>query len=106
MGHEEVIQALRKFVDDRDWQQFHSPENLAKSISIESAELLELYQWGEEPDIERIREELADVLAYCFHLADNLGIDVYEAVLSKIVKNEEKYPIDKSKGSSAKYDRF
>jgi len=106
MGHQEVIEALRKFVAERDWKQFHSPENLAKSISIESAELLELYQWGEEPNLERVREELADVLAYCFHLADNLGIDIDEAVLAKINKNEVKYPVEKSRGTSAKYDRL
>jgi NTP pyrophosphatase (non-canonical NTP hydrolase) len=106
MGTERALEALRKFVAGRDWKQFHTRENLAKSISIEAAELLELFQWGDEPDEERIREELADVLAYCLHLADDLGIDVDDLVLEKVAKNELKYPVDKSKGTSHKYDRL
>jgi dCTP diphosphatase len=106
MGTERALEALRKFVAERDWKQFHTRENLAKSISIEAAELLELFQWGDEPDEERIREELADVLAYCLHLADDLGIDVDDLVLEKVAKNELKYPVEKSKGTSHKYDRL
>ena len=106
MGTERALEALRKFVAERDWKQFHTRENLAKSISIEAAELLELFQWGDEPDEERIREELADVLAYCLHLADDLGIDVDTLVVEKVAKNELKYPVEKSKGTSYKYDRL
>ncbi len=106
MGHNRALDALRQFVADRDWKQFHTRENLAKSISIEAAELLELYQWGEAPDEARVREELADVLAYCLHLADDLGVDIDELILEKIAKNESKYPVDKSRGKSDKYDRL
>jgi dCTP diphosphatase len=106
MGSERALEALRQFVAARDWKQFHTRENLAKSISIEAAELLELFQWGDEPEEERIREELADVLAYCLHLADDLGIDVDDLVLEKVAKNELKYPVEKSKGTSQKYDRL
>lgn len=106
MGSERALEALRQFVAERDWKQFHTRENLAKSISIEAAELLELFQWGDEPDEERIREELADVLAYCLHLADDLGIDVDDLVLEKVAKNELKYPVEKSRGTSQKYDRL
>jgi len=106
MGHNRAIDALRQFVADRDWKQFHTRENLAKSISIEAAELLELYQWSDTPDEARVREELADVLAYCLHLADDLGVDIDEIILEKIAKNEAKYPVDKARGKSDKYDRL
>jgi NTP pyrophosphatase (non-canonical NTP hydrolase) len=106
MGYEKALEALRKFVADRDWKQFHTRENLAKSISIEAAELLELYQWDNSPDEARVKEELADVLAYCLHLADDLGVDINQLVLDKIAKNEAKYPVDKSRGKSDKYDRL
>jgi NTP pyrophosphatase (non-canonical NTP hydrolase) len=106
MGSDRALDALREFVAARDWKQFHTRENLAKSISIEAAELLELFQWDEEPDEERIREELADVLAYCLHLADDLGFDIDDIVLEKIAKNELKYPVEKSRGKSQKYDRL
>ena len=106
MGYEKALEALRKFVAERDWKQFHTRENLAKSISIEAAELLELYQWGETPDEERVKEELADILAYCLHLADDLGVTIDELVLEKVIKNETKYPVEKSRGSSSKYDRL
>lgn len=106
MGSERALEALRQFVAARDWKKFHTRENLAKSISIEAAELLELFQWGDEPEEERIREELADVLAYCLHLADDLGVDVDDLVLEKVAKNELKYPVEKSRGTSQKYDRL
>lgn len=106
MGSERALEALRQFVAARDWKKFHTRENLAKSISIEAAELLELFQWGDEPGEERIREELADVLAYCLHLADDLGVDVDDLVLEKVAKNELKYPVEKSRGTSQKYDRL
>jgi NTP pyrophosphatase (non-canonical NTP hydrolase) len=106
MGSEKAIKALREFVEAREWKQFHTRENLAKSISIEAAELLELFQWDDNPDEERLREELADVLAYCLHLADDLDIDIDDLVLEKIAKNELKYPVEKSRGKSNKYDRL
>ena len=92
-----------KFQKDRNWKQFHTPENLAKSISIESAELLEHFQWDNEYDINEVADELADILNYCFLMADTLDLDVKEIVLNKIRKNAEKYPIEKSYGKSTKY---
>lgn len=98
-----MIEQLRAFVAERDWQQFHTPENLAKSISIESAELLECFQWGADPDRERIHEELGDVLTYCILLADKLGRDVESLVLDKLELTKSKYPVEKSHGRSTKY---
>jgi NTP pyrophosphatase (non-canonical NTP hydrolase) len=103
---DQVIQQLRSFVAERDWKQFHTPENLAKSISIEAAELLELFQWGSEVDQVNIKDELADVLTYCILLADQYGLDPYELVIEKLEKTKEKYPVEKSKGKSDKYDRL
>ena len=98
--------ALRQFVAERNWQQFHTPANLAKSISIESAELLELFQWSETANVEEIRDELADVLTYCILLADKFDLDAEKIILEKLEKTKAKYPIDKSYGSSDKYDRL
>jgi len=98
-----TLQALRAFVAEREWDQFHSPENLAKSISIEAAELLELYQWGDEPDQTRVEEELADVVTYCIHLANRIGVDLDEIVMSKLTKTAEKYPVHLAKGRMTKY---
>src|SRR5690606_1935983 len=98
-----TLAALRAFVAERDWDQFHSPENLAKSISIEAAELLELYQWGSAPDQERVEEELADVLTYCLHLAHKPGVDIDDIILSKLEKTRAKYPVDLAKGRMTKY---
>lgn len=106
MDSGELLQKLRQFVAEREWNQFHTPENLAKSISIEAGELLELYQWNPDADSERVREELADVITYCLLLADKHGFDVNEIVLDKLEKTIEKYPVDKSKGKSDKYDRL
>lgn len=106
MEKNEALQQLRSFVAERDWKQFHTPENLAKSISIEAAELLELFQWNGDADEARIKDELADVLTYCILLADHHGLDPYELVIEKLEKTKEKYPIDKSKGKSDKYDRL
>lgn len=106
MSFTETNQVLRKFVNERDWDQFHAPSNLAKSISIESAELLELFQWSEEADIERVKDELADVLTYCILLADKLSLDPTSIVLEKLDKTAQKYPVEKSKGKSDKYDRL
>jgi dCTP diphosphatase len=98
-----TLTALRAFVETRDWDQFHSPENLAKSISIEAAELLELYQWGSNPDQTRIEEELADVVTYCIHLANKLGVDLDDIVMRKLESTEQKYPVELAKGRMTKY---
>jgi len=103
---ESVLAKLRSFVAERDWSQFHTPENLAKSISIEAAELLECFQWSGEGERERVVEELADVLTYCFLLADKLGVDPLGIVSEKLAVTVKKYPVDKAKGSSAKYDEL
>ena len=106
MGNEELRGALRQFVAERNWQQFHTPENLAKSISIESSELLELFQWSEPSSIEEVKDELADVLTYCLLLADKYDLDIEKIVLEKLEKTKAKYPVEKSFGSSEKYDRL
>ena len=105
---EHLIQALVQFRDERDWAQFHDSKNLAAAIGIEAAELNELFLWktnkeSEEVDRERIKEELADVIAYALMLAHKHGIDVKEAVLEKIAKNATKYPVEKAKGTAKKY---
>ena len=101
-----TIDRIRKFTEDRDWDQFHTPANLAKSISIEANELLECYQWSDEADLEHVREELADVIVYCQNLLDKLGLDVDEIVNSKMAKNEAKYPVETARGIAAKYDQL
>ena len=102
-----TIDRIRKFTDDRDWQQFHTPSNLAKSISIEANELLECFQWSDSDyDIRHVKEELADVLVYCRNMLDTLGLDEDEIVNAKMDQNEAKYPVEKARGSSAKYDRL
>ena len=102
---QETIDRIKRFTEDRDWDQFHSPANLAKSISIEANELLECFQWSDSDyDLEHVKEELADVIVYCQNMRDKLGLDVDEIVMSKMSKNEAKYPIEKAKGSAAKYD--
>ncbi|MBQ4000986.1 MAG: nucleotide pyrophosphohydrolase [Lachnospiraceae bacterium] len=104
---DKTIARIRKFTEDRDWDQFHSPANLAKSISIEAAELLECFQWSEtDYDLEHVKEELADVIVYCQDMLDKLGLNVDEIVNSKMDKNEAKYPVEKAKGSNAKYDKL
>lgn len=90
----------------RDWGQFHSPENLAKSISIEAAELLECFQWGPDFDADDVRGELADVLTYCILLADKLGLDTDQIVLDKLAVTGRKYPVEQARGRSAKHDRL
>ncbi len=103
---DELKNELIKFQKERDWKKFHTPENLAKSISIEAAELLEHFQWGKEYNLEEVSEELADVLIYCIYMADSLDLDIYEIILNKMEKNAIKYPIDKSKGNAKKYTEF
>ena len=103
----ETIERIRKFSEDRDWDQFHSPENLAKSIVIEAAELLECFQWSNSDyDLQHVKEELADVIVYAQDLLDKLGLDADEIVNIKMEQNEKKYPVEKAKGNAAKYDQF
>lgn len=105
--NQETINRIRKFTKDRDWEQFHSPENLAKSIVIEAAELLECFQWSDKDyDIQHIKEELADVMVYTRNLLDVLELDEDEIINMKMSMNEAKYPIEKAKGNSAKYDKL
>lgn len=101
-----LVLALRKFNKERDWDQFHTPENLAKSISIEAGELLECFQWDNNYDKEHLCEELADVLSYCIMLADRLDVSIEEIVLDKLEKTKKKYPVEKAKGVSTKYDQL
>ena len=103
---DELMRELIKFQTERDWEQFHTPENLAKSISIEAAELLEHFQWNEEYEKEEVVDELADVINYCFLMADALDVDVKEIVLNKMEKTAKKYPVEKAKGVSTKYDKL
>lgn len=106
MDDRALLDTLRAFVAERDWDQFHAPENLAKSIAIESGELLECYQWGADPDENRVRDELADVLTYALLLADKIGADPNELVLDKLELTRKKYPIEQSRGRSVKYDQL
>lgn len=104
---QETIERIRKFTEDRDWDQFHSPANLAKSIVIEFAELLECFQWSDdEYDLQHIKEELADVMVYSQNLLDKLGLDADEIVNMKMSQNEAKYPVEKAKGKADKYNQL
>ena len=105
--NQETIERIRRFSEDRDWDQFHSPSNLAKSIVIEAAELLECFQWSDDNyDIQHIKEELADVLVYSQNLLDKLGLDADEIVNMKMSQNEAKYPVEKARGKADKYDQL
>ncbi len=104
---QDTIERIRKFSEDRDWDQFHTPANLAKSISIEANELLECFQWSDtDYDLDHVREELADVLIYARNLLDKLQLDEDEIINQKMTKNEQKYPVDKSRGNAKKYDQL
>ena len=104
---QETIDRIRKFTEDRDWDQFHSPANLAKSIVIEAAELLECFQWTDEVyDLQHVKEEIADVMVYCQNLLDKLRLDADEIINMKMAQNEAKYPVEKAKGSAAKYNQL
>ena len=104
---QETIDRIRKFTEDRDWDQFHAPVHLAKSIVIEAAELLECFQWDDENfDEEHVKEELADVMVYCKNLADKLGVDPDDIINKKMDQNEAKYPVEKAKGKADKYDQL
>lgn len=107
----ELIQGLREFAQERDWEQYHSPKNLAMALSVEVAEIVEIFQWLTEeesrnlpPDkIEKVKEEIGDVMIFLTNLADKLGIDPIEAAKEKIKINSQKYPVDKAKGNAKKY---
>ena len=104
---QETIDRIRKFSDERDWDQFHSPANLAKSMVSAAAELLECFQWNnEEYDLQHVREELADVMVYSQNLLDKLGLDADEIINMKMTQNEAKYPVEKAKGKVDKYDQL
>ncbi len=104
---DDIIQKLIAFRDERNWKQFHTPENLAKSISIEAGELLECFQWNsKDNNLNNITQELADVLIYCFYLADYYNLDIEEIINKKIEINNTKYPINKSKNNCLKYNKF
>ena len=105
--NEETKQCIRKFISDRSWDQFHTPGNLARSVSIEAGELLECFQWDDnEYDLQHVKEELADVLVYSQNLLDKLELDADEIVNMKMEQNEAKYPVEKAKGSAVKYDQL
>ena len=103
-----ITEELRKFRDERDWAQFHNPKDLALALSIEASELLELFLWksADEADTDKIKEELADVLAYAFMLADKYGLDVTKIMQDKLAQNQLKYPVAKAKGTAKKYNEL
>ena len=110
----ELTEKIKKFRDERDWLQFHNHKDMALSLALEAAEVMEHFQWKSPAEIEEyakahrdeIAEELADVAAYLFELADNLGIDLAQALEAKLAKNAQKYPVEKAKGKHLKYDRL
>ncbi len=103
----ETIDEILKFTEERDWDQFHTPANLAKSIAIEAGELLECFQWSDEDyDIDHVKEELADVMTYCVDMVYKLNLDMDEIIHDKMQKNAAKYPVEKARGSAKKYDEL
>ena len=103
---EELRKKIKEFNEEREWDQFHSPENLAKSIAIESGELLECFQWNSDYDKDEVCGELADVVNYCILLADKLDVDLKQIVLDKLEVTRKKYPVEKAKGVSTKYNKL
>ena len=104
---QQTIDRILKFTEDRDWDQFHTPANLAKSISIEACELLECFQWSDtDYDINHVKEELADVMVYCIDMLDKLKLDADEIINAKMDKNEAKYPVEKARGNAKKYNQL
>ncbi|WP_281627268.1 nucleotide pyrophosphohydrolase [Traorella massiliensis] len=103
---QKAIKEIIEFNKEREWDQFHSPENLAKSIVIEAVELLECFQWNNNYDKENVCEELADVVNYCIVMANQLQVDLETIVLDKLEKNRQKYPVEKAKGNSKKYNEL
>lgn len=102
----EIIERLNKFRVERDWKKFHTPENLAKSIVIEAAELLENFQWLDRGKLDNVKDELADILIYCLLLCEEYNLDFKQIISDKITSNEKKYPVDKAKGNAKKYTEF
>ena len=104
---DKLNQKIKKFVKERDWEQFHSPSNLSKSISIEASELLECFQWNDNDfDLNAVKEELADVMIYCIQLSQVLNVDIVDICNDKMDKNAKKYPVEKAKGNSTKYNKI
>ena len=103
---EELTKKIREFAEERDWLQFNTPENLAKSISIEAGELLECFQWNNNYDIDELKYEIADVMNYCVLLCSQIGVDPKQIILEKMEISSKKYPIEKAKGKSTKYDKL
>jgi len=105
---DEIIETLLKFRNERDWEQFHNPKDLALAVNVEAGELLELFLWknAEDANKEKIKEELADVFAFAFLLAEKCGFNVKDIVLEKIKKNAEKYPVSKARGTAKKYNEL
>lgn len=109
-----ITEKIKKFRDERDWMQFHDPKNMAVSIILEASELLEHFQWKTIQEVEKyskqnhgeIKDEIADIALYLFEMADNLGVDLIDAMDKKLEKNKEKYPIDKAKGKHTKYNKL
>src|SRR5690554_388492 len=108
LDYDLIISKLKEFRDERDWNQFHNPKDLAIALNIETSELLEIFLWksSEEAKVEKVKEELADVLSYAFLLADKYDLDIEEIILNKINQNAIKYPVDKSKGKATKYNEL
>jgi len=110
----EIIEKIKNFRDERDWMQFHDPKNMAVSIIIEASELLEHFQWKTKDEVDKyikenkseVREEIADIALYLFELADNLEIDLLDAMNQKLVRNEKKYPPEKARGNHTKYNKL
>ena len=103
---EELMKEIEQFNKERDWDQFHSPENLAKSISIEAGELLECFQWNNNYDKDELKYEIADVMNYCILLCHQIGVDPKQIVLDKMDISAKKYPVEKAKGKSTKYNKL
>lgn len=105
---QELTAAIRQFTEERDWDQFHNPKDLAVALSIEASELLEAFLWKapEEAKVEKVREELADVINYALLIADKYNLDVKQIVMEKLARNAEKYPVDKARGSAKKYNEL
>ncbi len=101
-----LIKKILKFRDEREWKKFHTPENLAKSLSIEAGELLECYQWDDVAMQGEVNEELADIIIYSVLMAESLNVDIEDIILKKLAKNIKKYPVSKAKGSNKKYDQL
>lgn len=109
-----IINKIKQFRDERDWMQFHDPKNMAVSIIIEASELLEHFQWKTKEEVDKyiaenkgeVMEEIADIALYLFELADNLGIDLLDAMNRKLLKNDRKYPAEKARGKHTKYNRL